>query len=71
MNRLEFEKVMETTGIKNVVGTHYGWDDAEGNIYKWNDFKFMFPGSYYTIIEGYVPFDLVNKLFENIQITNI
>lgn len=64
MNRLEFEKVMETTGIKNVVGTYYGIDNIEGPIYEWNGFRFKFSGSYYTNVDGYVPFDLVNILFE-------
>ena len=39
-----------------------------GTNYKWNDFKFWFPGSYYTIVEGYIPLDLVNNLFEKYYI---
>lgn len=64
MNRLEFEKVIEITGIKNIVGRYHGRDDIDGPIYEWNGFKFKFSGSYYAMIYGHVPYDLVKILYE-------
>ena len=64
MTKLEFEEVLKATDIYNPVATTEGRYNSEEDIHCWNNMALYFSGSNYTIINGKIPLEVANMIYE-------
>ena len=64
MNRLEFNEVINTTDINNLSSSKKNNYKSDEDLYCWNDIEISFSGSYYSIINGKVPLEVANIIYE-------
>ncbi len=65
MNRLEFEEILKTLNISE--SRLFIKKDKFGNyrpVYNWNDLEISFNKNNYAIIEGKIPFDFAQKIYD-------
>lgn len=64
MNRLEYNKVLETLGINNPIKNTIGKYGTTELVHFWNNVEIHFRDSYYTVISGKVPLEVANIIYE-------
>lgn len=64
MNRLEFNKVIKAMDINNVVTVTKGRFGTVEVVHLWEDVYISFSGSYYTIVKGRIPYELVDIIYQ-------
>ena len=64
MNRLEFNEVMKIVGINNPLSTTMGRYDSIEKVHQQNNIAIWFGGSYYTVVNGRIPLEVANIIYE-------
>ena len=64
MNRLEFNEVMKAVGINNPLSTAEGRYGTREEVHYWNNLAICFGGSYYTIVNGRIPLEVANIIYQ-------
>ena len=64
MNRLEFNEVMKAVGINNPLSTTEGRYNTRLEVHYWNNLAICFGGSYYTIVNGRIPLEVANIIYQ-------
>ena len=64
MNRLEFNEVMQAVGINNPLSTTIGGSGEIEQVHYWNNLAIYFGGSYYTVVNGQIPLEVANIIYE-------
>ena len=64
MNRLEFNEVMKAVGINNPLSTAEGSYGTREEVHYWNNLAICFGGSYYTIVNGRIPLEVANIIYQ-------
>lgn len=58
MNSIEFKKVLNAFGIKDVAGNTTIVDGKNKNYYSWKGVDIVFGGTYYAVVMGCVPYEV-------------
>ena len=64
MNRLEFNEIMKAANIKNNGIKTNGRYGSMEDIYCWNNLTMCFGGSYYAVVNGRIPLEVANNIYE-------
>lgn len=64
MNRLEFNEVMKAVGINNPLSVAEGRYGTKEEVHYWNNLAIYFGGSYYTIVNGRIPLEVANIIYQ-------
>ena len=64
MNRLEFNEVMKAVGINNPLSVAEGRYGTREEVHYWNNLAICFGGSYYTIVNGRIPLEVANIIYQ-------
>ena len=64
MNKLEFNEVMKAVGINNPLSTTEGRYGTREEVHYWNNLAIYFGGSYYTIVNGRIPLEVANIIYQ-------
>lgn len=64
MNRLEFNEVLKTLGINNHLVNTIGRYGTSEKVHFWKDIAIHFSGSYYAVINGKIPLEVANIIYE-------
>ena len=64
MNRLEFNEVMKAADINNPLSTTKGRNGTSEEVHYWNNLSIWFGGSYYAIVNGRIPLEVANIIYE-------
>lgn len=64
MNRLEFNEVLKAVGINNHLVNTTGRYGTSEKVHFWQDMAIHFSGSYYTVINGKIPLEVANIIYE-------
>ena len=64
MNRLEFNEIINAVGINNPLSTTTGRYGSSEDVHYWNNLAIHFGGSYYTIVNGQIPLEVANIIYE-------
>lgn len=64
MNRLEFNVVMKVVGINNPLATTEGRYCTREEVHYWNNLEIGFGGSYYTKVNGKIPLEVANIIYQ-------
>ena len=64
MNRLEFDEVIKVVGINNPLSTTEGRYGTREEVHYWNNLAICFSGSNYTIINGKIPLEVANIIYQ-------
>ena len=64
MNRLEFNEVLKSVGINNPLTTTAGRYGSKEQVHYWNNLAMYFGGSYYAVVNGKIPLEVANIIYE-------
>lgn len=62
VNRLEYNKVLKVAGINNPLLKVDGTYGTSEEVHIWNNLAIWFSGSYYTVMHGKIPLEVINTI---------